>query len=98
MSNASTFDFVMGSVAGLLFGVTLAGLLGLGLGFKDGHEQGILIGESRANAAHDKKHYDTCNLVRTFTPKNSPQVECYVCPGSTEEICLVPSWKVVGAP
>lgn len=93
MSNASTFDFVMGSVAGLLFGVALAGLLGLGLGFKDGREQGILIGESRANAARDKEHYDTCNLVRTFTPKNSPAVECYVCPASTEETCLVPSWK-----
>ncbi len=89
----SDANFLCGLIAGALISGVLCGIWGLAVGVKDGREQGILIGESRTNAARDKAHYETCNLVRTFTPKNSPAVECYVCPASTEETCLVPSWK-----
>lgn len=81
MSNSSASKVVFG----LLMGGMWVGMLCFVCG--------LLIGESRTNAARDKAHYETCNLVRTFTPKNSPAVECYVCPGYVEETCLVPSWK-----
>ena len=93
----SLIDFLFGVFVGALFFGFSCGVWGISVGVKGGREQGILIGESRANTTRDKAHYDACKLVRTFTPKNSPAVECYVCPGATDEECLVPSWKV-GAP
>lgn len=89
MSNSSASKVVFG----LLMGGMWVGMLCFVCGHSVGTSAGLLIGESRTNAARDKAHYETCNLVRTFTPKNSPAVECYACPASTEETCLVPSWK-----
>jgi hypothetical protein len=77
-----TFMFLSGIlVGGILFGMSL---------YIVGHAHGAHL----VNAARDKEHYETCKLVRTFTPKGGPSVECYVCPASMEETCLVPSWKV----
>jgi hypothetical protein len=89
----SALDLLGGMVLGAILAGTLAGVCGHVAGLETGREQGITIGESRANMACDKAHYEVCKLVRTFTPKTSPSVECYSCPGATNEECLVPSWK-----
>jgi hypothetical protein len=54
-------------VLGAILAGTLAGVCGHVAGLETGREQGITIGESRANMACDKAHYEVCKLVRTFT-------------------------------